>query len=114
MRQFIEIMHRVACETGFPATSVGTYIQPIQQGRSCHLEFDLAFDPDDEMEVARTKRTLEQASKALMHKGAFFSRPYGMWAEMISNQYAENVIALRKVKRIFDPNNVMNPGKLCF
>ena len=112
--QFIEIMQGVARETGFPTTSIGTYIQPIQQGRSCHVEFDLAFDPDDEMEVARTKRTFEQASKALMHKGAFFSRPYGMWAEMISNQYAENVIALRKVKRIFDPNNVMNPGKLCF
>lgn len=112
--QFIEIMLEVARETGFPATSIGTYIQPVQQGRSCHVEFDLAFDPDDEMEVARTKRTLEQASRALMHKGAFFSRPYGMWSDMVSNQYAENVIAMRKVKRIFDPNNVMNPGKLCF
>jgi FAD/FMN-containing dehydrogenase len=112
--QFIEIMHRVARETGFPETSIGTYIQPVQQGRSCHVEFDLAFNPDDEMEVARTKRTLEQASKALMHQGAFFSRPYGMWSDMVSNQYAENVIAMRKVKRIFDPNNVMNPGKLYF
>ena len=112
--QFIEIMQGVARETGFPATSIGTYIQPVQQGRSCHVEFDLAFDPGDEMEVARTKRTLEQASKALMHKGAFFSRPYGMWSDMVSNQYAENVVALRRVKRIFDPNNVMNPGKLYF
>jgi FAD/FMN-containing dehydrogenase len=112
--QFIEIMQRVAWETGFPPNSIGTYIQPIQQGRSCHVEFTLAFDPADEMDVARTKRTFEQASKALMHQGAFFSRPYGMWADMTSNQYAENVIALRKVKKIFDPNNVMNPGKLCF
>ena len=78
------------------------------------MEFDLAFNPDDEMEVARTKRTVEQASMALMHKGAFFSRPYGIWSDMVGNQYAENVIAMRKVKRIFDPNNVMNPGKLYF
>lgn len=112
--QFIEIMQDVARETGFPETSIGVYIQPIQQGRSCHVEFDLAFDPSDAMEVAQTKRTLEQASKALMHKGAFFSRPYGIWAEMAGNHYAENVTALRKVKRIFDPNNVMNPGKLWF
>ncbi len=112
--QFIEIMQRVASETDFPTESIGTYIQPIQQGRSCHMEFDLAFDPASEMEAARAKKTFEQASKALMQQGAFFSRPYGMWSGMMSNQYAENVMALRKVKRIFDPNNVMNPGKLWF
>ena len=112
--QFVDIMHEVARGTGFPETSIGTYIQPVQQGRSCHMEFDLAFDPDDAMEVARARRTVEQASKALMHRGAFFSRPYGMWSDMVSNQYAENVIAMRKVKKIFDPNNVMNPGKLFF
>ncbi|OGO01305.1 MAG: hypothetical protein A2Y72_01475 [Chloroflexi bacterium RBG_13_53_26] len=112
--QFVETMGRVAGETDFPTTSIGTYIQPIQQGRSCHVEFDLAFDPNNVMEAARTKRTFEQASRVLMQEGAFFSRPYGMWSAMISSQYAENVIALRKVKRIFDPNNVMNPGKLYF
>jgi FAD/FMN-containing dehydrogenase len=111
---FIDIMRGVAQDTGFPTTMIGTYIQPIQQGRACHVEFDLAFDPDDEAEVTRTKRTLEQASRALMHKGAYFSRPYGMWSNMIGGQNAENVIAMRKVKRIFDPNSVMNPGKLWF
>jgi FAD/FMN-containing dehydrogenase len=90
------------------------YIQPIQQGRSCHMEFNLTFNPGNKSEVSRAERTLEQASKALMQKGAFFSRPYGMWTEMLYNQCVENVVALRKVKQIFDPNNVMNPGKLFF
>jgi hypothetical protein len=112
--KFIEVMHEAASMTGFPTTNVGTYIQPIQQGRSCHMEFNLAFDPNSTAEVARAKETFEHASKALMNEGAFFSRPYGTWPEMIRNQYAENVIALRKVKRIFDHNNVMNPGKLFF
>jgi FAD/FMN-containing dehydrogenase len=49
-----------------------------------------------------------------MLRGAFFSRPYGIWPGLIGNRHAENIIALRKVKRIFDPNNVMNPGKLFF
>lgn len=112
--QFVEIMQQVAREMAFPPGSIGTYIQPIQQGRSCHMEFTLAFNPTDETDVARTQRTFQQASKALMHQGAFFSRPYGMWADMTGNRYPENVIALRKVKRIFDPNNLMNPGRLCF
>jgi FAD/FMN-containing dehydrogenase len=112
--QFVETMRGVARETGFPAASMGTYIQPIQQGRSCHVEFGLAFDPNEATEVARTKRTLELAGKALLQKGAFFSRPYGGWGDMTGSQCAENATALKKVKKIFDPNNVMNPGKLCF
>jgi FAD/FMN-containing dehydrogenase len=112
--EYINVMHEKACETGFPIADIGMYIQPIQQGRSCHMEFNLTFNPGNKSEVARAERTFEQASKALMLKGAFFSRPYGTWAELIHNQCVENVIALRKVKQIFDPNNVMNPGKLFF
>jgi len=107
-------MHEEACETRFPIDDIGMYIQPIQQGRSCHMEFNLTFNPENNFEVARVKKTFQQASKALMLKGAFFSRPYGIWSELIHNQCAENVIALRRVKQIFDPNNVMNPGKLFF
>jgi len=112
--EYINVMHEKACETGFPIADIGMYIQPIQQGRSCHMEFNLTFNPRNKSEVARVQRTFEQASKALMLKGAFFSRPYGIWAELLCNQGVENVIALRKVKQIFDPNNVMNPGKLFF
>jgi FAD/FMN-containing dehydrogenase len=112
--EFIEAMNETAHETGFPTTGVGTYIQPIQQGRSCHVEFNLAFDPDDSADVDRARTTFDEASKRLMNRGAFFSRPYGSWPEMMGNQQAENVIALRNVKHIFDPNNVMNPGKLFF
>jgi FAD/FMN-containing dehydrogenase len=33
---------------------------------------------------------------------------------MAFNRDAASTIALKKIKGIFDPNNVMNPGKLCF
>jgi FAD/FMN-containing dehydrogenase len=112
--ELISVMHESAYETGFPIADIGIYIQPIQQGRSCHMEFNLTFNPENRFEVALVKRAFEQACKALMLKGAFFSRPYGTWSELIHNQCAENVIALRKVKQIFDPNNVMNPGKIFF
>ena len=112
--EFIGIMNDTANETGFPETSIGTYIQPVQQGRCCHMEFNLTYDPDNARDVELARATFEKASNALMLRGAFFSRPYGIWPGMLSNQNGENLIALRKVKRIFDPNNVMNPGKLFF
>jgi len=109
---FVTVMREAARETRFPAANIGTYIQPVQQGRACHVEFNLAFDPGDEAEAGLAKLTFERASQALMSHGAFFSRPYGAWAELVGAGCPENIAALRKVKRIFDPNQVMNPGKL--
>jgi FAD/FMN-containing dehydrogenase len=59
-------------------------------------------------------RLSAEAPEALMNHGAFFSRPYGAWADLVYRDYAEGVAALRELKRIFDPNNILNPGKLCF
>jgi FAD/FMN-containing dehydrogenase len=49
-----------------------------------------------------------------MKNGAFFSRPYSPWADMVYGRLTESVAALRKLKGVFDPNNILNPGKLCF
>ncbi|MGB2853562.1 MAG: FAD-linked oxidase C-terminal domain-containing protein, partial [Dehalococcoidia bacterium] len=64
-------------------------------------------------EVDRVRALFTSSSENLMKLGAFFSRPYGPWADMAYRRDAESAIASRKVKGIFDPNNVMNPGKLC-
>ena len=55
-----------------------------------------------------------KASEELQRQGAFFSRPYGIWADMAFRQDPQMAAALNKIKGIFDPNNVMNPGKLGF
>jgi FAD/FMN-containing dehydrogenase len=54
------------------------------------------------------------ATRKLMAGGAFFSRPYGESTGVILNRDAATVAALKKVKSILDPSNIMNPGKLCF
>jgi FAD/FMN-containing dehydrogenase len=56
----------------------------------------------------------ETVSAALAAKGAFFSRPYGPWADLVYRQDSEEVKALKELKAIFDPNNILNPGKVCF
>jgi FAD/FMN-containing dehydrogenase len=55
-----------------------------------------------------------KASEELLKQGAYFSRPYGIWANMAFNRDAQTTAVLKKIKGIFDPNNIMNPGKLCF
>jgi FAD/FMN-containing dehydrogenase len=84
------------------------------QGRGCHCEFDLPCNESDPEEMAKIKDLFIDASETLFENGAFFNRPYGPWSDMVYGQFAEGVTALRKLKGIFDPDNILNPGKLCF
>ena len=50
----------------------------------------------------------------MIYAGAFFDRPYGPWADMMYRRNATYTEYLKKIKKDLDPNNIMNPGKLCF
>jgi len=108
---FVEVMESTAERFGYPPERVGTYIQPIQQGRNAHLEFTLYYDPADS---AKARELFDAASAALSEAGAFFSRPYGPWADLAYARCPDTVSALRKVKDMLDPDGVLNRGKLCF
>ena len=112
--RFVEVMYDIAEQRGYPSSDIGIYVQPMVQGTSCHCEFNLFYDPTNAREVARVRELYTQAGEALMNVGAFFSRPYGALADMAYRRDGETTAALRKVKLIFDPNNIMNSGKLCF
>jgi FAD/FMN-containing dehydrogenase len=111
---FINTMASVAEACGFPSSEIGVYIQPVHQGVCCHCEFSLPFDPDNGQEATRIRELFQKASEELSRQGAFFSRPYGMWAGMAFNRDGQTTSVLKKLKKIFDPKGVMNPGKLCF
>ena len=111
---FIDLMEGIVSKYRYPSDDIGMYLQPMVQGRGCHCEFNLPYDSNNAEEVAELKTLFMEASETLMDNGGFFSRPYGPWAEMIFSRYAEGVAALKKLKDIFDPNHILNPGKLCF
>ncbi|MDD2735539.1 MAG: FAD-binding oxidoreductase [Desulfuromonadaceae bacterium] len=98
----------------YPAADIGIYLQPRVQGCSCHCEFSFPYDPADAAEKESLRTLLPAASRRLADAGAFFSRPYGPWAEMVYRRDAETTAALRKIKTIFDPNKILNPGRLCY
>lgn len=99
----------------FSFEDLGVYIQPMTQGCNCHCEFDLYYDPTNKDVTNKVKKIFSELSIKLMDIGAFFNRPYGEWAKEIYKRIDPEIsIALEKVKQIFDPNNVLNPGVLCF
>jgi FAD/FMN-containing dehydrogenase len=112
--ELVRVMAELAAEYEYPIGDMGMYLQPIVQGTSYHCEFNLFFDPANQEEVNKLKKLSIHAIQSLMDKGAFFSRPYGTWVDMVYRRDAATAAALRKIKGIVDPNNIMNPGKLCF
>jgi FAD/FMN-containing dehydrogenase len=112
--EFASLMRSICARYHYQFSDIGCYIQPMVQGRGCHCEFNLTCDESDAGEAAEVKKLFLEVSETFMKNGAFFSRPYSPWAEMVFRRYTDGVEALKKLKGIFDPNNILNPGKLCF
>ncbi len=112
--RFIRVMTDFAAENGYPASELGIYVQPILFGRACHIEFSLYYDPQDGKSVAKMERLYPAASEEMAKAGAFFSRPYGCWSDLAYSRCRDTAAALKKVKQIFDPDHILNQGKLVF
>lgn len=110
----IDTVRSVAARFDYPWPDVGVYIQPQHQGVAHHVEFNFAYDPNDARDAAKVRDIYLTASAQLVDQGAYFSRPYGYWSELIYQRDASSTEILRTVKQIVDPANIMNPGKLCF
>ena len=113
-KKFIEIVEKIAAERGYPISDIGGYLQPIEHNRACHLEFSFFYDPANPSEIQKVRSLSRDAAIALINEGAFFTRPYGELAPILFERAAGYTTALKRVKRVFDPKNIMNPGNLCF
>ena len=105
---------KVCSSKKYDCGSIGGYLLPIERGRGIHCEFDLHCDPTDNQDRERVRDIWLESSKSLLNKGAYFSRPYGPWAEMMYNRSGNYTKTLQEIKAEVDPRAIMNPGKLCF
>ncbi|HSJ55769.1 MAG TPA: FAD-binding oxidoreductase [Anaerolineae bacterium] len=110
----VATVQAAADEQGYPPSDIGVYLQPAHQGTGCHCEFVLPFRRDSQAEIEQTAALFRDAGQRLHAGHAYFSRPYGIWAGMVYGADDRTRVVTRQIKEIFDPNGVMNPGKLCF
>lgn len=91
--------------------NTGITLQPQVQGRAFRIECDLFCTVDEKPAV---DDMAFKAETELLNRGAFFDRPYGKIAGLIYAMDPTGTNALKKIKNIFDPQGIFNPGKLCF
>lgn len=113
-QQFVTRVQEIAAKHAYPAQEIGMYIQPIEHNRACRPEFTFFFDPANPAEKAAVQALYKEAAAVLLSEGAVFTRPYGDLAPIVYERATSYASHLKRLKKVFDPNNIMNPGSLCF
>jgi FAD/FMN-containing dehydrogenase len=113
-QQFVTQVREIAAKHGYPLSDIGMYIQPIEHNRACRPEFNFFYDPRNESEKSAVRALYKDAAQLLLNEGAVFTRPYGDLAPIVYERAASYAATLKRLKKVFDPNNIMNPSNLCF
>jgi hypothetical protein len=111
---YVDIVKEAAARHAYPISDIGSYIQPIEHNRACQMEFTFFYNPASDVEKKTIANLYRSAALSLLKEGAYFTRPYGELASMVYERAAGYAMALKRVKKVFDPKNIMNPGNLCF
>ena len=111
---FVHTVRAFLENSGFDCSNLGIYLQPIEHNRACQVQFSFHYNRFDVEERRRIDELSFQAAKLCRERGGYFTRPYGKLAGYLYDQAAGYRSALKRVKSIFDPENIMNPGNLCF
>lgn len=112
--EFQRVVMEVINKYNYPLQNIGVFILPIERGRAVHCEADFHCNPNDKAELELTKNMWFEISERFIDEGAFFDRPYGAWADMVYSRAGTYTQKLKELKKELDPNNILNPGHLCF
>ena len=95
---------------------VGIYIQPVEDMRACQIDFMFHYNPENRGEVELVRKIYREAVLRVVELGGFFNRVYdGIGETVYSLPRTQGYVNyIRRVKKLFDPNAILSPGKLCF
>ena len=95
-----------------PAEDLGITLQPQVQGRAFRIEADLYCAKEM---LEKTRLLADSAEAALFARGALFDRPdTPALSQLVFEADPVTTAAQKKLKAVFDPEGIFNPGKLCF
>jgi hypothetical protein len=114
VERFIPVVTEVASQHQYPSNDIGCSIQPVENGRACQLQFNFYYNPRDEAEKQEIRALYADAAVAALEKGAYFTQPHGVMADMVYRKNGDYYSILKRVKKLFDPSGILNPGNLCF
>ena len=81
-----------------------------------NIHVNLLINPEDSSEMARAERCLDEVFDLVIRLNGTLSGEHGIGSEKrayISKEVDVTTLALMKsIKRVFDPNNILNPGKM--
>ena len=88
------------------------FVMPIEQARTFYFEYNFHSDPSDIDNYHKVQKFYADAAKIIINNGGIIDRPYGLLADLIYEKIPKYYNTLMIVKDWFDPNNILNPGKL--
>ena len=107
---FIRAFKKEAEITGYDPEDLQFYLQPLHQGSSIQFEALIPFTTHNSEKVKQLRSRLVKKASEL---NGYFARPYKTEETLI--ELAKNPGAaklLSEIKDIFDPDHILNPGRL--
>ena len=109
---FHALITSIASKHQYSSEDIGFFLLPLNHGATFYFEPSFYRDPHDKSDSQKVEKLFLEASNKLIHQGAFFDRPYPLWAEGVYSQAPIYHKKIKEIKEMVDPNNIMNPGKL--
>jgi len=119
VKSHIEEVDKLLKSHRFPPERLNIYVQPVIQARATHLEFSLVadrpgFETNSSTMYEKVCNLGREIAEFAVANGGFFSRPYKLVREFSFKGHEVYAEGLRKLKKIFDPDTILNKGELCF